>query len=147
MRSKINVIGLLLVLCITDAYLLSHPNLVGKLGILVYKHNYIKSFPKALLTVLCTVGVVLVISELIQKFVKLANARIVFVVMMALSFIWILVIHKKFSSFSYSITGKAFIYGVYLLPILILGIFSYYFLKCFLSKGMIQENPSDNKMN
>ena len=57
MSLRLSSFLLLLVLSITDAYLLAHPNLVGRLGILLYKHSYIKTFPRALLTVLLVVGI------------------------------------------------------------------------------------------
>lgn len=143
MRSKLNVLVLLIILCITNAYLLSHPNLVGKLGVLVYKHNYIKTFPKAILTVFLTVGAIIGICILLQKLAKPPMARMAYVILMSLTLIWLIVINKKFSSFGYSITGKAFIYGVYLLPITVLGIIGYYFLKCFVSKGTFNEKLSN----
>lgn len=51
MNKKLSSILLLIVLSITDAYLLAHPNLIGRLGVLIYKHSYIKNFPRAVVTV------------------------------------------------------------------------------------------------
>jgi hypothetical protein len=54
MNKSLTSLLLLVVLGITDAYLLSHPNLIGKLGIFIYKHDYLKTFPRALATSLHT---------------------------------------------------------------------------------------------
>tara|TARA_R110002124_G_scaffold235756_4_gene401029 strand:+ start:484 stop:918 length:435 start_codon:yes stop_codon:yes gene_type:complete len=142
MNSKLSIIALLVALGITDAYLLSHPNLVGKLGIIFYKHNYIKTFPNALVTVFLCLGVTLLIGELALRFIKRSSARLLFVVFLFVSLAWLGMVHQKFSTFSYSLTGKAFIYGAYLLPIIIFGIFSFYFIKCFAVKGTPTEKPS-----
>jgi hypothetical protein len=129
MNIKLSSVLLLLVLSVTDAYLLAHPNLIGKIGILVYKHSYIQTFPKALLTVLIVVGVSLVISELLYRFAGYKKATLFFGILLAISVFWFGYVFITFSSFSYRITGKAFIYGAHLLPIILVGLFGRYLVK------------------
>ena len=129
MNMKLSSILLLIALSITDAYLLAHPNLVGKLGILLYKHSYIKTFPRALVTVILVVGISLLISELLYRFVSRKKALISYLILLSVSLFWFVYVYATFSSFSYRITGKAFIYGAHLLPVILIGLFGRYFVK------------------
>ena len=65
-----NVIGLI----ILNGLLLSEPNLLGKIGLIVYKYNYLRSFPRTLLTVaiVCTIGM-----GLMELFSFLVSRRII----------------------------------------------------------------------
>jgi len=119
---------LLVVLGITDAYLLSHPNLIGKLGILIYKHDYLKTFPRALATVGVVLGLSLLICEVIKRTTKKSTSIRLFLLLMAIGLGLFIYVYTSFSSLSYSMTGKAFIYGAHLLPVLLLGIFGRYFI-------------------
>lgn len=139
MNKKISSMLLLLILSVTDAYLLAHPNLIGKIGVLVYKHSYIKNFPRALLTVLLVVGVSLLISELVYRFVSKKTALLVYSAFIAVAVGWFMYVYITFSSFSYSITGKAFIYGAHLLPVILLGLYGRYLVKRLLEP----EKPKD----
>ncbi|MEO6286262.1 MAG: hypothetical protein ABIN80_25980 [Dyadobacter sp.] len=129
MNRKISSMLLLLILSVTDAYLLAHPNLIGKIGVLVYKHSYIKNFPRALLTVALVVGVSLLICELVYRFVKKKTALLVYPTFITIALGWFMYVYITFSSFSYSITGKAFIYGAHLLPVILMGLYGRYLVK------------------
>lgn len=129
MNIKLSSILLFIVLSITDAYLLAHPNLIGKIGVLVYKHSYIQTFPRALLTVLIVVGLSLAISELLYRFVSYKKATFWYGLLLAISIFWFGYVFITFSSFAYRITGKAFIYGAHLLPIILTGLFGRYLVK------------------
>lgn len=129
MNIKLSSVLLLLVLSVTDAYLLAHPNLIGKIGILVYKHSYIKTFPRALITVLLVVGISLLIAELLYKFASYKKATLSYGLLLSISVFWFGYVFLTFSSFSYRITGKAFIYGAHLLPIILIGLFGRYLVK------------------
>lgn len=134
---------LLLLLCITDAYLLSHPNLIGKIGVFLFKHSYIKNFPRALLTVISVTIVALVICEVIQRTLVLRKALVMYAALEIASVGLLVHVYKTFSSFSYSLTGKSFIYGAHLLPIILIGIFSRY-----LTVNFLQSSKSDtNNLN
>jgi hypothetical protein len=129
MNKKLSSILLLIVLSVTDAYLLAHPNLIGRLGVLIYKHSYIRNFPRALLTVLLTVGVSLLICEGLYRFARQQIAARVFLALLLLAGGWFGYVYSTFSSLAYSITGKSFIYGAHLLPIILFGMFARYFVK------------------
>ncbi|MCE7060268.1 hypothetical protein [Dyadobacter sp. CY343] len=149
MNRKISSLLLLLVLTITDAYLLAHPNLIGRIGIFVYKHTYIRNFPRALLTVALTVGIALSLSELAYRFMKKKPALITFLFLDAVALAWFMYVYVTFSSFSYRLTGKAFIYGAHLMPVILIGIFSRYLFKRILaaevnSKGISAAGSSEN---
>jgi hypothetical protein len=123
MNRKISSMLLLLILSVTDAYLLAHPNLIGKIGVLVYKHSYIKNFPRALLTVVLVVGVSLLICELAYRFTKKKTALLIYPAFITVAVGWFMYVYITFSSFTYSITGKAFIYGAHLLPVILMGLY------------------------
>lgn len=146
MNKKISSLLLLLILSITDAYLLAHPNLIGRIGILIYKHVYIRNFPRALVTVLIVVGISLLVCELVYKFARRRHATIVYLVMMGVAMGWLAYVFITFSTFSYRITGKAFIYGAHLLPIILLGLYGRYFVKEMLSTNK-QNQLANNDIN
>ncbi|GHB79215.1 hypothetical protein [Persicitalea jodogahamensis] len=126
MTKNLTTTLLLVILGITDAYLLSHPNLIGRIGILIYRHDYLKTFPRALATVFLVLGVCLFLCEVIRR-IKLPRAAIGwYLMLMVLGMALFSYVYVSFSSLSYSMTGKAFIYGAHLLPILMIGIFGRY---------------------
>lgn len=135
MNKKLSSLLLLITLSITDAYLLAHPNLIGRVGIWVYKHDYIKSFPRALFTVMLLVGISLAICELLRRFVQPKLASICLTGLFLVGVIWIVYVYYTFSSFSYRITGKAFIYGAHLLPAILTGIYGRYLFKSIVPSG------------
>lgn len=146
MNKKLSSLLLLLVLSITDAYLLAHPNLIGRLGVLVYKHSYIKNFPRALLTVLLTVGISLLICEGIYRFIRHKKAALWYIGFAVITVAWFLYVYITFSSFSYRITGKAFIYGAHLLPVILFGLYTRYFVKAQFGRSAVsKEAPSRNE--
>lgn len=145
MNKKISSLLLLLVLSVTDAYLLAHPNLIGKIGILVYKHSYIRNFPRALVTVLLVVGISLLICELLYRFSKYRVALVCYAVLLAMALGWLGYVYSTFSTFSYRITGKAFIYGAHLLPITLAGLYGRYFVKKIIQKNeMAKTLPTES---
>ena len=143
MNKKLSSLLLLVVLSITDAYLLAHPNLIGRLGVLLYKHVYIRNFPRALLTVFLVVGLSLLTCELLYRFFKNRLISVYYLFFFLVSLSWLAYVYITFSSFSYRITGKAFIYGAHLLPIIITGLFGRYFVKTTFMKNKIEKQPSD----
>ncbi len=117
---------LLAILGFTDAYLLANPNLVGRLGILIYKHSYLKTFPRALATVFLVLGVCLAICEIVRR-VRTPRAALAWYLMfLVLGLALFAYVYVSFTSFSYGLTGKAFIYGAHLLPVLMIAIFGRY---------------------
>jgi hypothetical protein len=61
---------IILVLVVIDSWLLAHPNLLGKLGILFFKYDMIRTFPRALATVGLTAIMAIAIAIFIQKMSK-----------------------------------------------------------------------------
>ena len=115
---------LLVILTITDAYLISHPNLIGRLGIWFYKYAYFKNFPNALLTVSLVVGVAFGLTELAKRRFPARGAVLVLALLLVVAVATFLGVYFKFSGGSYRLTGKAFIYGMHLLPGLLVVIFA-----------------------
>ena len=146
MNRKLSSMLLLLVLSVTDAYLLAHPNLIGKIGVLVYKHSYIRNFPRALLTVALVVGISILICELVFRFLKRNNALAGYLILDAVAIGWFMYVYITFSSFAYRITGKAFIYGAHLLPVILMGVYSRYLVKRFLLKERANVTLEGNKV-
>jgi hypothetical protein len=142
MNKKLSSLLLLLVLSITDAYLLAHPNLIGRLGVLVYKHSYIRNFPRALLTVILIVGISLVACEGLYRFIRHKKAALWYMGFALVAMGWFLYVYITFSSFSYRITGKAFIYGAHLLPLILFGLYTRYFVKAQFGRSLESEAPA-----
>ncbi|WP_025761635.1 hypothetical protein [Dyadobacter tibetensis] len=135
MNQRISIAILLSILGITNAYLLSHPNLIGKVGIIVYRYDYIRTFPRALLTVSMVLLVAIAISEALNFWASKPVKRAVMALLSLLALFWFVYIYQSFSGFSYRMTGKSFIYGAHLLPMIVLGIFLRYLIKSWLRSG------------
>ncbi|SDG33467.1 hypothetical protein SAMN04487996_117188 [Dyadobacter soli] len=145
MNRKWSSLLLLLVLSVTDAYLLAHPNLIGKIGVLVYKHHYIRNFPRALLTVVIVVGISLAVCELVYRLTRKKTAIFSYLLLTAVAVFWFMYVFVTFSSFSYRITGKAFIYGAHLLPVILAGLNLRYLFKRILVQEPVNESLTDEK--
>jgi hypothetical protein len=108
-------------LSVIDALLIAKPNFLGKIGLWLFKYSYLRTFPRAMVTVSIIVGVAIVISELIvliskKKWIK-KSVGLILILLFVLASGGILakVIHD-FSRGIYSHTGTYFRYGVFLLP-------------------------------
>ncbi len=138
MSKNLTTTSLLVILGITDAYLLSHPNLLGRIGVFIYKHDYLRTFPRALATVFLVLGVSLFISEVVRRSVAPRAALGWYLLLLALGMALFAYVYVTFSSFSYGLTGKAFIYGAHLLPVLMSGLFGrYLIMTIFQAKNQI----------
>lgn len=111
---------LLVVLVLVDAWLLAHPNLVGKLGIWFYKYDYLKTFPRALATVGSVVLAVLALGWAARQYlprtvgmVSLGTLAVGLVVTLVQTVV-------QFSSGTYQFTGAGFKTGAVMLPVLLL---------------------------
>lgn len=122
--TKFQQILLLLLLGITDAYMISHPNLLGKIGVRIYQYDMFKTFPAALLTVLGTIGIAYFIAEILQKKVKQKWAKNALILGLILSLAVLIQVYFKFSGGSYAHTGKVFKFGMHLFPILLIFVFA-----------------------
>ena len=109
---------LLLVLGITDAWLLAHPNLLGRLGIWFYQYEYLKNFPRALLTVSLVLSSTLGMVTLLKRLFSPRLAVLTLTGLLVLVLIILLSTYLKFSAGTYRYTSQSFIWGAYLLPTL-----------------------------
>ena len=117
-------------LTVLDAVLIRSPNLLGKVGLIVYKYYYLRTFPKALLTVSMVIGVCAIISEMIRYlasrgFIKNMTGRILLLVLTVCSVALFVKTGLDFSAGSYSHTGLRFRMGAYLLPAIMTTVLAY----------------------
>jgi len=124
----------LIALAIVDAFLLSKPNLLGKIGLIIYKYHYLRTFPRTLLTVAIVVVISFGIAEGIGLLVKRGVLKRVLGVvtllsLVALSFAALVKTGLDFSTWTYSHTGLRFRFGAYLLPTLLIILFTYALVK------------------
>lgn len=111
-----------------DAVLLRSPNLLGKIGLWIYKYHYLRTFPKTLLTVSLVVGVAIGLAEVVRFAVRkailkraVATMILGFFLMLAAALLVTTVI--DFSSGTYSQTGIRFRIGACLLPPILMVVF------------------------
>ncbi|MBN8650867.1 MAG: hypothetical protein J0L67_05550 [Cytophagales bacterium] len=136
----------LVVLTIIDAYLIAKPNLLGKLGFIIYKYHYLRTFPRALLTVAIVVAVVWIITQVIvwlgyQEIIVKRTAKIILSVLLLL-FIFIGVkTALDFQSWSYSHSGHKLKYGAYLLPLILIFVSGSGLVKVIRQTPRFPESP------
>ena len=117
-------------LTVLDAVLIRSPNLVGKIGLLIYKYHYLRTFPKALLTVTLVVGISAILAETVRfvvkkELVKRLSGKVILFLLTILTLALGAKVGMDFSSGSYSHTGIRFRSGAYLLPAILLIVFVY----------------------
>ena len=109
---------------IINAWLVSKPNLLGKLGLIIYKVHFLKTFPRALPTVSVVVVLFVIMSEVLRSVRKAAvrNGLIVFTLfaLVALEVKTAL----DFQTWTLGHIGWRLRYGAYLLPVLLMFIIS-----------------------
>lgn len=132
MRSKL-FFGMLVGGIILDGFLLSKPNLLGKIGLVIYKFHYLRTFPRAVLTVTIVISVAVLIAVIVQLLVRKEvigrNAgRAVMLVLIAGSAGIMIETILTFLSWSAGHTGMRFRAGAYLLPCLLASVFVYYLI-------------------
>ncbi|CAN5461475.1 hypothetical protein BH09BAC3_BH09BAC3_15720 [soil metagenome] len=116
------------VLTVVDSFLLSKPNLLGKIGLVIYKYHYLRTWPRTFLTVsivmVITLGATYLIHLLVKKEIfKRDTASIIFIALILASVAALVKTGLDFSTWSYSHTGHRFKYGAYLLPLMLVSIF------------------------
>jgi hypothetical protein len=131
---RFSYIIIIALLSVIDALLLAKPNFLGKIGLWVFKYSYLRTFPRALITVSIVVGTAFLIGELIvflgkKKWIKKnVGLLLLLIFFLAASGILAKVIHD-FSKGIYSHTGVYFRYGVFLLPGILLLVFATSFFR------------------
>lgn len=129
MVKKVTFYWIVLTLMLVDSWLLSKPNILGKIGLIIYKYHYLRSFPRTLLTVWIVVSISVLIVLLVQFLVKQeklsrAIATVVLGACVAASLLIVVKVYIDFTSWSYSHAGLKFRYGAYLLPTILTVIFA-----------------------
>ena len=66
MIRKVTFYWMVLTLILIDSWLLSKPNILGKIGLIIYKYHYLPSFPRTLLTVWTVVSISILVVLLVQ---------------------------------------------------------------------------------
>jgi hypothetical protein len=135
-------------LVLIDALLLSSPNLLGKVGLVIYKYFYLKNFTRTLLTVSILVLVAVLITEFIALLVKNGKLKrnvgiILLLIFVALSGAVLYKTVVNFLAWSYAHTGLRFRFGAYLLPCIFIFIFGFRIFN--LPMKVEEEVPIDNK--
>jgi len=124
MRSRILFYGFIVVLAVLDAMLIANPNLLGKLGFIIYKYSYLRTFPKALLTISMVVSAIVLVTEMLVFLSRRRTLRkkiIGLLVIIILVLVGVLVkTEVDFQSWSYGHTGFKLRYGAYLLPVILI---------------------------
>lgn len=148
MKRKLYFYSVVACLVVIDALLLSSPNLLGKIGLAIYKYFYLKNFPRTLLTVVILALVAILITEFISLLVKNQRLKrsvgvILLLVLVALSGVVMYQTVVSFLAWSYAHTGLRFRFGAYLLPCILMFIFGYRIF--ILPKKVEEEIPLDNK--
>lgn len=128
MIRKVTFYWILLTLVLVDSWLLSKPNILGKIGLLIYKYHYLRSFPRTLLTVWIVVSVSVLIVLLVRYLLKQEKmSRITGTVILGSCLVGSLLVlgqvYLDFTSWSYSHTGWKFRYGAHLLPMILAFVF------------------------
>lgn len=119
---------LLLVLAVLDAWLLANPNLLGRVGVFLYEHDYISTFPRALGTVGAVLAVTLLLGLAVRRFFKRPIALVLTAMLVVVGLLWVVQAVGQFTSGMYQFTGAGFKAGAILLPALVtltLGKFFY----------------------
>lgn len=114
---------LLLVLIALNAWLLAHPNLIGRAGVFFFDYDYLDTFPKALGTVAAVVGIALLVAWVAGRLGKVIGS-VVLIALLAMSGYWLFDSFMLYNSGVYKLTGAGFRAGAILLPGLLVLVFS-----------------------
>lgn len=143
---KLSFYFFLIALVILDSFLLSKPNLLGKIGLIIYKYHYLRTFPRTLLTVSIVVVIAFGLAELVsflvkRKALKRALGTVVLALLIVVSFAALVKTGMDFSTWTYSHTGLRFRFGAYLLPTLLIVLFTYALVKLPKPDEVFPESP------
>ena len=113
---------LLAVLVVLTGWLMAHPNLVGRAGVLFYDYTYLRTFPRALGTVTAVVGLALLLVWLLGKTRPLVGI-FTLTALFVMGGYWLVISIIQFNSGMYKLTGAGFRAGAILLPGLVVLVF------------------------
>lgn len=131
---------ILALLSIIDTLLISKPNFLGKLGLWLFKYSYLRTFPQALATVSIVVGTAFILSEIVifitrRKMISKAIGLLISFMFLVASGGILFKIFHDFSKGIYSHTGAYFRYGVFLLPSILILIFTIALIRMIKNKS------------
>jgi hypothetical protein len=138
-------------LVVLDSVLLRSPNLLGKIGLVIYKYHYLRTFPKTLLTVSSVIVGAILVAEIVRWLTSNGTlkrtASLAILLLLILATVGILIkTGLDFSTWTYSHTGSRFKYGAYLLPLILLTVFGYHLFTLPRSQPIEPLNaPSDTE--
>jgi hypothetical protein len=147
MKNRLNFYLFIAALTVLDAVLLRSPNLLGKIGLLIYKYHYLRTFPKTLLTVSLVVAVSAIIAETIRFVVKKEvirrlSGKVLLFLLAILSAALLVKTGMDFSAGTYSHTGLRFRLGAFLLPAILVVVFVYAYITLPLVNVPFPESPA-----
>lgn len=128
MIRKVTFYWLVATLVLVDSWLLSKPNILGKIGLIIYKYHYLRSFPRTLLTVWIVVSTGILIVWVVQRLLDSGKlSRTLSMWILAACFAAAALIMVKvaidFTAWTYSHSGSKFKYGAHLLPGILMLVF------------------------
>ncbi len=134
-------------LVILNSFLLANPNILGKIGLILYNYHYLRSFPRTLMTVSLVVGTSVALAELINFLVKnhVVNRKTGIIMLSVLTLVAIVVLVNTaiaFSKWTYSHTGLRFELGAIVLPTLLICVFVYTLLMLPPEPEAFPESPA-----
>lgn len=140
MKARFFYLTILSLLSIIDALLISKPNFLGKLGLWLFKYSYLRTFPRAFVTVSIVVGAALLLSEIVlfitrRKVISKGVGLMISLVFVLASGGILFKIFHDFSKGIYSHTGAYFRYGVFLLPSILILIFTIALIRMIRNKS------------
>lgn len=138
-------------LVILNGFLLSKPNLLGKIGLIVYKYHYLRTFPRTLFTVTVFCGAAVGLSELLgylvrRRAISHTVGTAVFALLVALGFAQLIRTGLDFNTWTYSHTGLRFRLGAFMLPVLVICIFVYGWFR-LPRRGELQDTSVEEVVN
>jgi hypothetical protein len=131
MKKRLTFYCFVMALITLDAVLLRSPNLLGKIGLVIYKYSYLRTFPKALLTITIVVLIAVLLSELVRSLVSMGSIKkktgvILLLLFLLISIGMVIKTGIDFTAWSYAHTGLRFRIGAYLLPCIWVVVFCYH---------------------
>lgn len=142
---------LLVVLTLVDAWLIANPNLLGKLGFIIFKYHYLRTFPRALLTVALVVGIVFLLIEFLiwlhqRQVLSRKVAAGMFIVILVLLIVVLIKTALDFQSWAYDHTGYKLKYGAYLLPLILILIVGKGLIRVLRHKPKLSESQRNENL-
>jgi hypothetical protein len=146
MRRVLISSGILIALLAVDAWLIAHPNWLGRLGFWIYKYNNLKTFPHALATLFgvsaIVSGICLAVYGAVRlRWIKPGYGSALLSGLSVLIFLLLVNVMITFSHGNYSHTGTGFRIGVNLFPCLLLFIVFGFMYEVRVFKNKMKADP------